>query len=109
MAGKPTPVSGLLKAHRVVMHPMIIGEVAMGSLGDRKLLLHEFQILPQVYVPNNAEVIAFIEWNQLFGKGIGFIDAHLLAAVKMSEKTTLLTKDNKLSAQAERLKVAYAA
>jgi hypothetical protein len=49
-----------------------------------------------------------IEWKMLFSKGIGFVDAHLLAAVKMTDNETLLTKDKCLDDQAERLGVAYA-
>lgn len=108
IAGKSTPLVNLLKSRRVSLHPMVIGEIAMGSLRNRNLVLDELQKLPKVHVASNAEVMAMIEWHKLFSKGVGFIDAHLLAAVKMTDNATLLTKDGRLHEQAEQLGVAYA-
>ena len=86
---------------------MVIGEIAMGSLNNRKLIINELQQLPKVHVASNAEVMAMVEWQKLFSTGIGFVDAHLLAAVKMTDFATLLTKDDRLRAQAERFGIAY--
>ena len=108
IAGKPTPLSGLLKERRVSLHPLVIGELAMGSLTNRKLFINELQQMPKVLVASHAEVMAMIEWQKLFSAEIGFIDAHLLAATRMTEHATLLTKDDRLKKQAERLGVAYA-
>jgi predicted nucleic acid-binding protein len=108
IAGKPTPLADLLKFRRVSLHPLIIGEIAMGSLRNRKHLINELQKLPKVHVASNAEVMAMVEWLRLFSTGIGFVDAHLLAGVKMTDKATILTKDGRLRVQAERLGVAYA-
>ena len=52
--------------------------------------------------------MAMVEWEKLYGTGVGFVDAHLLAAVKIHGQTLILTKDQRLHAQAERLGVAYA-
>ncbi len=79
----------------------------MGSLSNRKFLINELQQMPKVHVASNAEVMAMVEWQKLFSAGIGFIDAHLLAAVKMTKYATLLTKDDRLEKQAIRLGVAY--
>ena len=108
IAGKPTPLANLLKLRRVSLHPLVIGEIAMGSLRDRKPFIDELQQLPRIHVASNAEVMAMVEWLKLFGTGIGFIDAHLLAGVKMTDNATLLTKDGGLHAQADRLGVAFA-
>ncbi len=107
IAGRATPLIDLLKAKRVSLHPLIIGEIAMGSLQNRKFFIDELQNLPKVHVASNAEVMAMVEWHKLFSKGIGFIDAHLLAGVKMTDNATLLTNDNRLREQAEYLNVAY--
>lgn len=107
IAGKPTPLPHLLKARRVSLHPLVIGEIAMGSLRDRKLSITELQTLPKIHVASNAEVMAFVEWQKLFSTGIGFVDAHLLAGVSMTDNATLLTKDDRLRKQAERLNIAY--
>lgn len=80
----------------------------MGSLHNRTSLLHELGKLPALAPAGNAEVMAMVEWERLYSQGIGFIDAHLLAATRLVAQATLLTRDNKLKKQAERLGVAYA-
>lgn len=97
----------LLKQKRVVLHPMVLGEIAMGSLRQRKIILEELRQLPIVNSASNAEVMAMVEWHDLHNRGIGFVDAHLLAAVHLAQNANLLTKDKRLHAQAERLDVAY--
>lgn len=107
IAGKQTPVAGLLMERRIALHPLVIGEIAMGSLQNRKYLIGELQKLPRVHVASNAEIMAMVEWHKLFGTGIGFIDAHLLAGMTLTADASLLTKDHRLHSQAERLKIAY--
>ena len=97
----------LLKQKRVVLHPMVLGEIAMGSLRQRKVILEELRQLPIVNSASNAEVMAMVEWHDLHSRGIGFVDAHLLASVHLAQNANLLTKDKRLHAQAERLDVAY--
>lgn len=108
IAKKATPLAEFLRERRIVLHPLVVGEIAMGSLRDRKLLVAELNKLPKVQIPTNAEVMAMVEWERLFGTGIGFVDAHLLAAVKMTGNVTLLTKDGRLREQAERMGIAFA-
>ena len=79
----------------------------MGSLKNRSIFLRELKKLPTVVAASNAEIMAFVEWQELFGTGIGFVDAHLLASVKTALNLTIATKDSRLVAQAERLGVAY--
>ena len=98
----------LLKQKRVVLHPMVLGEIAMGSLRQRKIILEELRQLPIVSSASNAEVMAMVEWHQLHNKGVGFVDAHLLASVHLIQNARLLTRDKRLHAQALRLGVAYA-
>jgi predicted nucleic acid-binding protein len=109
LGGGDAVVSDLLKRRRIVMHPMIIGEIAMGSLRQRKFILEELKQLPAVHVATHAEVMAMVEWHDLYSKGIGFVDAHLLASAHLSQGAKLLTRDKRLGAQAERLGVAYEA
>jgi predicted nucleic acid-binding protein len=101
-------LGGLLKKKRVYLHPMVLGEIAMGSLRQRELILKELRQLPMVITASNAEVMAMVEWLELFSKGIGFVDAHLLASVRLTANATLLTNDNRLQVQAERLQLAFA-
>ena len=97
-----------LKRRRIVVHPMIIGEVALGSITQRDLVLQELAALPQAKPASHAEVMAMIEWMQLFNRGIGYVDAHLLAAARQLEAGKLWTRDKRLHAEAERLCIAFA-
>ena len=59
-------------------------------------------------IVSHAELLAFVEWQQLFGVGIGLMDAHLLASARASPETLLWTRDKRLHTQAVRLEVAFA-
>jgi len=97
----------LLGAGKVLAHPHVIGELALGSLQNRDAVLGALQGLPQVLVATDDEVLHFIETNGLFGIGIGYIDAHLLAAVRLSPGTMLWTRDRRLLAASTRLGLAH--
>jgi predicted nucleic acid-binding protein len=96
-----------LRSRRVVMHPMIIGEIALGSITRRAEILEQLHALKQIKAVAHAEVMAMIEWLKLPSTGIGYVDAHLLAAVRQTPNARLWTRDKRLAAQAERLEVAY--
>ncbi len=93
----------LLNTGQVLTHRFIIGELALGSLQNRNIVLSTLQNLPQVTVASDEEVLHFIESRALFGTGIGYIDAHLLAAVLLSPGTLLWTRDKRLFAESVRL------
>lgn len=95
-----------LKRRRILMHPMIIGEVALGSIAQRRIVLEELHALPRAAPASHAEVMAMIEWLGLFNRGIGYVDAHLLAATCHLSDGRLWTRDKRLRAQAERVGVA---
>lgn len=97
-----------LKRRRIALHPMIIGEVALGSIANRDLILDELQTLPQARSASHSEVMAMIEGLKLFNCGIGYVDAHLLAAARLTPQTQLWTRDKRLHAIAERLSIAAA-
>lgn len=86
----------LLDAGRVLAHPFVIGELALGSLRNRKTVLGALQDLPQACTATDAEVMNFIDRDELYGLGIGYIDAHLLAATRLSPGTLLWTRDKRL-------------
>lgn len=104
-AGDPW-LSGLLNQRHVLSHPFIIGEIALGNLRQRDIVLNALHALPQVIVASDAEVLHLIERQQLFGLGIGFIDAHLLAAVRLTAGSELWTRDRRLQTVAARLGLA---
>ena len=97
----------LLRAGRVLCHPFVIGEVALGYLSRRDAILSGLQNLPRTAVAHEQEVLRFIVHGALFGTGIGYVDAHLLAAVQMTPGALLWTRDQRLMAAAGRLGLAF--
>ena len=96
----------MLHDGEILGHPFVTGEVALGSLRNRQSVLSDLEDLPQAPVAEHREVLHFVEQNSLFGLGIGYVDAHLLASVRLTPGAALLTRDKRVSAVAERLKIA---
>src|SRR6202007_953320 len=86
-------LAGLLEKGQVGMHLMIAGELACGSLRDRAVLLRLWRNLPSAPAGTDEAALAFIEAKELAGKGIGFVDVHLLAAVAAQHGAKLWTRD----------------
>ncbi len=98
---------GLLESASVLMHPFIVGEIACGSLADRKIVLELLLDLPMSVVAEFDEVMTFIERHRLWGTGIGYVDVHLLAAVALNNGATLWTRDKRLRSAAQDLGRAF--
>jgi predicted nucleic acid-binding protein len=96
----------LLVAGQVLVHPFVIGELALGNLRNRDTLLGSLQDMPQASVATESEVLRFIGQQNLFGLGIGYIDAHLLAAVKLMPGSLLWTRDKRLLTASVQLGIA---
>lgn len=92
-----------------LVHPYVLGEFALGSLAHRKRLLERMAGMPQPPLARHAHVMQLIESERLFSTGIGYVDAHLLASLRLLPGSRLWTKDSRLHTQAERLGVAYTA
>ncbi len=90
----------------VYTHPFIVGEIALGSLRQRDTVLATLRNLPTATVATDDEVQAFIERQTLYSLGIGYIDAHLLAATRLTPGLRLWTRDRRLHAVALRLSLA---
>ncbi len=99
-------LSLLLEQDLVLTHPFIIGELACGSIRNRREILGLIESLPAVISATNGEVLQFVETKQLHGVGIGWIDVHLLASAQLSH-AFLWTSDRRLKHAAESLGVAY--
>lgn len=97
---------GLLDAGMVLAHPFVIGELALGNLGRRETVLSALSDLPRAIVATEAEVLHFIDRHTLFGRGIGYIDIHLLAAVRLTAGAELWTRDKRLHGIALQLDLA---
>lgn len=107
LRGVESRLSSLLSDNRVLAHPMVIGELACGNLRNRAELLSLLSGLPSAPVAADAEVLTFIDRHRLMGRGIGYIDAHLLTAAALASPSFLWTSDRRLGEMAERLGVAY--
>ncbi len=92
-----------LNEGRIVIHPSIIAELALGSLEERTKTLALLDLLPQVQVAQLSEVRRMIEARRLYSLGIGLTDAHLIASVFINPSTLLWTKDKRLRKAAEGL------
>ncbi len=99
-------LQALLQADRVMSHPFIIGELALGSLRNREVILQSLQDLPQAMCADDEEVMQLIAREKLYGKGIGYIDAHLLASARLSD-AKVWTCDKRLAEVAEELALRY--
>ena len=85
-----------LADHRVAMHLHILGEIALGSLKNRRTMLSLLANLPQAPVATEQEVQTLIERRRLFGRGIGYVDAHLLATASLAPGLAIWTRDRRL-------------
>jgi hypothetical protein len=103
--GQPDLVAAL-EREDVAMHPFIIGELACGSIANRDEVLHLLSTLPKVTVAADDEVLLVIERHRLIGRGIGYIDAHLITSVMLTEDARLWTGDKRLQQIALGLRIA---
>jgi hypothetical protein len=100
-------VASILQSSLVLTHPFVIGELACGQLKSRAEILGLLAALPQAQVAQEQEVLFFIERHGLMGRGIGYIDAHLLTATALTEGARLWTRDKRLDSLACELEIAY--
>ena len=97
-------VSALLEAGRVVMHPFIVAELALGGLRDRMMTLASLEFIPELPVAELHEVRQLIEVRKLYTQGIGLVDAYLIASlIIVQTPTSLWTDDDGLTRVAEKL------
>ncbi len=89
-----------LQEGKALIHPWVIGELACGNLRNRAGVLELLQGLPAAVVASDREVLLLIEREQLMGRGIGYVDAHLLASAKLSH-CQLWTQDRRLAVLTE--------
>jgi predicted nucleic acid-binding protein len=106
LRGKDKRLAALLNSAMALTHPFVIGELALGNLRRRALILEALRDLPRATLATDHEVLQFIDGEGLFGKGIGYVDAHLLASVRLTAGASLWTRDKRLLAAAGRLAMA---
>jgi predicted nucleic acid-binding protein len=103
--GRNLEMQRLLEDEKIVMHPFVAAELALGSLKDRRKTLAYLDRLPQVQVADLGEVRSMIEAHALYSKGIGLVDAHLIASCLLTPGTQLWTRDTRLAGVVESLGV----
>jgi len=96
----------LLNSGFVACHPFIIGELACGDLDNRSEILMLLQTLPASPVVETTEILEFIENNALMGRGLGYVDIHLLASAIIGN-VALWTFDRRLHEAATELGASY--
>lgn len=99
-------LAALLEAGQVLVHPFVIGELACGNLANRGEVITLLQALPKAPVARDVEVLAFIESSRLMGRGIGYVDVHLLASTVLFGSATIWTRDRRLAGVASDLGLA---
>lgn len=97
----------LLDDGHVLSHAFVRGELACGNLKDREETLWLHRLLPDAVLVQDDEVLAFIEQRHLGGRGLGYIDVHLLAATLLTPAALMWTRDKRLAELAGELGVAF--
>ncbi|MDP9191467.1 MAG: type II toxin-antitoxin system VapC family toxin [Acidobacteriota bacterium] len=97
-----------LESQEVLSHPFVIGELACGEIKMRRAILGLLSDLPSNVVATDDEALFFIERHRLMGKGIGYTDVHLLASVFLTDGVQLWTRDKRLAAIADQLRIGFA-
>jgi predicted nucleic acid-binding protein len=101
-----TRLIDLLERGEVLSHPAVVGEIGLGSLRQRDLVIESLRALPQAVPASDDEVMLMIGQHRLHGRGIGWIDAHLLASARLTPDARLWTGDKRLMTVAQMLGVA---
>ncbi len=84
-----------LLSGKIWTHPFVIGEIALGQLHQHRVVLQALRRLAQSFVATDEEALHFIDSNALFGVGIGYVDVHLLAALRLTPGARLWTNDKR--------------
>lgn len=109
LAGRAPFASGLdrlLKDGEVVGHEFVFGELLVGDRGGRARLLADYTRLSRASVVAHGEVVDFVRHHRLFGRGVGWVDMHLLASARVGG-FDLWTADPRFAAVARELRVEY--
>ena len=93
----------LLAEERVLAHPYVIGEISLGSLRNREVVLGALRDLPSAPIATPEEIFYLIEGEQLFNRGIGYVNTALLASARLRTGVTIWTRDKRLKQIADEL------
>lgn len=105
-SGEPA-LATALEGGRVMMHPFVLGELACGNLQNRREVLRLLNALPAAPTATDPEALDFIERRALMGRGLGYIDVHLLASTALAAAARMWTRDRRLAAVAAELELVF--
>jgi predicted nucleic acid-binding protein len=100
-------LSRLLQTGEILCHPFVIGELALATMRQRAWALQQLVELPRCAIATDEEVLEFIQKNALFGRGIGYVDVHLLAAARITPGSLLWSFDKRLHRLADEFGMAF--
>lgn len=91
-----TKLNDLLLNDEIVTHPLIRLELALGSIADRENVLSDLALLPHVLTARLEELFGLVELRQLYRRGIGITDLHLIASALFDKSILIWTRDRRL-------------
>lgn len=100
---KDAQLEFLLRSDRVLVHPFVIGEIALGSMKRYDAIIEALMILRPAPVAADEDVLFMIKQHAIMGTGIGYVDAHILASAKLVPGSSIWTRDKRLHAVAQRM------
>jgi predicted nucleic acid-binding protein len=103
LRGSEPQLTAALELVEVAVHPLVISELACGNLINRAEIIALLGNLPRLPEATHAEALTFIDRNQLMGRGVGYVDIHLLASAALGGDVYLWTKDKRLRVVAQEL------
>lgn len=92
----------IIEDDRLLCHPVVIGELALGSLRDREAVMAFLAAQTEAVTASHDEVMILVERHSIFSMGIGYTDAHLLASALIDRRSILWTRDKRLAAAAQK-------
>jgi predicted nucleic acid-binding protein len=93
----------IINDDRLLCHPIVIGELALGSLRERDAVIAFLAAQREATIATHAEVMTIIDRHSIFSMGIGYTDAHLLTSTLLDRRSSLWTRDKRLAAAAEKV------
>ncbi len=99
-------LQGLLDRRQIIIHPFVVGELALGNMRQRARTLFALKRLPRAMVARDSDVLSLIDNHRLHGRGVGYIDVHLLASTLITPEAVIWSRHRRLMAVADDLAVA---
>lgn len=93
----------IINDDRLLCHPFVVGELALGSLRERDVVLAFLAAQREAMIATHAEVMTIIDRHSIFSMGIGYTDAHLLTSTLLDKRSSLWTRDKRLAAAAQKV------